>query len=126
MAKYRLIFLIHCTLGKIFLLDIKGTHIIIMIVQKACALCLKVWAPANSSKMPFRTNFNILWIVKPSSVCFIFIIIFLQGRHALVYDINTANETWEWVDLKEVSGYDFLAWTESFVPASHYFVQQQC
>lgn len=30
---------------------------------------------------------------------------FLQGRHALVYDINTANETWEWVDLKEVSLY---------------------
>lgn len=26
-----------------------------------------------------------------------------QGRHALVYDINTANETWEWVDLKEVN-----------------------
>jgi hypothetical protein len=26
----------------------------------------------------------------------------LQGLYALVYDINTANETWEWVDLKEV------------------------
>lgn len=26
----------------------------------------------------------------------------LQGRHALVYDIHTANETWEWVNLKEV------------------------
>ncbi|MED6171103.1 hypothetical protein PIB30_037580 [Stylosanthes scabra] len=26
-----------------------------------------------------------------------------DGRHALVYDINTANETWEWVDLKEES-----------------------
>lgn len=26
----------------------------------------------------------------------------IQGRHALVYDMNTANETWEWVDLKEV------------------------
>ncbi|GLT44713.1 hypothetical protein SLA2020_185970 [Shorea laevis] len=24
------------------------------------------------------------------------------GRHALVYDINTPNETWEWVDLKEI------------------------
>ncbi|KAJ1409884.1 ENT domain [Sesbania bispinosa] len=24
-----------------------------------------------------------------------------EGRHALVYDINKANETWEWVDLKE-------------------------
>ncbi|KAF8113482.1 hypothetical protein N665_0050s0130 [Sinapis alba] len=26
----------------------------------------------------------------------------VEGRHALVYDINTANETWEWVDLKEI------------------------
>ncbi|XP_030926273.1 protein EMSY-LIKE 3-like isoform X1 [Quercus lobata] len=29
-----------------------------------------------------------------------------EGRHALVYDINTANETWEWVDLKEISPKD--------------------
>ncbi|XVF07344.1 hypothetical protein REPUB_Repub06bG0130500 [Reevesia pubescens] len=29
-----------------------------------------------------------------------------EGRHALVYDINTANETWEWVDLKEISPND--------------------
>lgn len=27
---------------------------------------------------------------------------FFQGQHALVYDINTARETWEWVDIKEV------------------------
>nr|GMC79409.1 protein EMSY-LIKE 3-like isoform X1 [Ipomoea batatas]GMC84348.1 protein EMSY-LIKE 3-like isoform X1 [Ipomoea batatas]GMC90291.1 protein EMSY-LIKE 3-like isoform X1 [Ipomoea batatas] len=26
----------------------------------------------------------------------------VDGRHALVYDVNTPNETWEWVDLKEV------------------------
>ena len=26
----------------------------------------------------------------------------VDGRHALVYDMNTPNETWEWVDLKEV------------------------
>ncbi|XVE75709.1 hypothetical protein DITRI_Ditri12bG0114400 [Diplodiscus trichospermus] len=32
-----------------------------------------------------------------------------SGRHALVYDINTANETWEWVDLKEISP-DDLRW----------------
>ncbi|KAL0837892.1 hypothetical protein Bca101_089782 [Brassica carinata] len=25
-----------------------------------------------------------------------------EGRHALVYDIHAANETWEWVDLKEI------------------------
>lgn len=29
-------------------------------------------------------------------------LIFFQGQHALVYDINTARETWEWVDIKEV------------------------
>ncbi|KAM7512296.1 hypothetical protein LguiB_011171 [Lonicera macranthoides] len=27
----------------------------------------------------------------------------VEGRHALVYDIGTANETWEWVDLQEDS-----------------------
>lgn len=27
---------------------------------------------------------------------------FYQGRHALVYDMNTENETWEWVNLNEV------------------------
>ncbi|KAH0936821.1 hypothetical protein HID58_004282 [Brassica napus] len=26
-----------------------------------------------------------------------------EGRHALVYDMNTLNETWEWVNLKEIS-----------------------
>ncbi|KAF3539964.1 hypothetical protein F2Q69_00018732 [Brassica cretica] len=26
-----------------------------------------------------------------------------EGRHALVYDMNTVNETWEWVNLKEIS-----------------------
>ncbi|ONK68663.1 uncharacterized protein A4U43_C05F14600 [Asparagus officinalis] len=30
----------------------------------------------------------------------------LEGRHALVYDINTTNETWEWVNLKEISPED--------------------
>ncbi|XP_068490232.1 protein EMSY-LIKE 3 isoform X3 [Phaseolus vulgaris] len=29
-----------------------------------------------------------------------------EGRHALVYDMNSANETWEWVDLKEISPED--------------------
>ncbi|KAH1261884.1 Protein EMSY-LIKE 3 [Glycine max] len=29
-----------------------------------------------------------------------------DGRHALVYDINKVNETWEWVDLKEISPED--------------------
>ncbi|XP_019428770.1 PREDICTED: protein EMSY-LIKE 3-like isoform X1 [Lupinus angustifolius] len=26
----------------------------------------------------------------------------VEGRHALVYDINSADETWEWVNLKEI------------------------
>ncbi|MBA0867201.1 hypothetical protein Goshw_028155, partial [Gossypium schwendimanii] len=30
----------------------------------------------------------------------------VEGRHALVYDINTADETWEWVNLKEISSED--------------------
>ncbi|XP_060208155.1 protein EMSY-LIKE 3-like isoform X6 [Lycium barbarum] len=30
----------------------------------------------------------------------------VDGRHALVYDINTPNETWEWVDLKEIRSVD--------------------
>ncbi|CAH9118239.1 unnamed protein product [Cuscuta europaea] len=30
----------------------------------------------------------------------------VQGLHALVYDIGTANETWEWVNLSEISPED--------------------
>ncbi|KAJ0028674.1 hypothetical protein Pint_36448 [Pistacia integerrima] len=30
----------------------------------------------------------------------------VEGRHALVYDIQTTNETWEWVNLKEISHED--------------------
>ncbi|KAF5937182.1 hypothetical protein HYC85_024688 [Camellia sinensis] len=30
----------------------------------------------------------------------------VEGRHALVYDISTADETWEWVNLKEISPED--------------------
>ncbi|WZZ42295.1 hypothetical protein YC2023_038554 [Brassica napus] len=33
------------------------------------------------------------------------------GRHALVYDINAINETWEWVDLKEIPPED-IRWDE--------------
>lgn len=28
---------------------------------------------------------------------------FVQGMHALVYDMGTSQETWEWVNLKEVN-----------------------
>ncbi|XP_057988834.1 protein EMSY-LIKE 3 isoform X2 [Hevea brasiliensis] len=30
----------------------------------------------------------------------------VEGRHALVYDINSADETWEWVNLKEITPED--------------------
>ncbi|KAH9774670.1 protein EMSY-LIKE 3 [Citrus sinensis] len=30
----------------------------------------------------------------------------VEGRHALVYDIGTVNETWEWVNLSEISPED--------------------
>ncbi|CAH1439131.1 unnamed protein product [Lactuca virosa] len=30
----------------------------------------------------------------------------IEGRHALVYDIHTASETWEWVNLAEISAED--------------------
>ncbi|XP_030963046.1 protein EMSY-LIKE 3-like isoform X1 [Quercus lobata] len=30
----------------------------------------------------------------------------VEGRHALVYDIGSANETWEWVNLSEISPED--------------------
>ncbi|CAA7409494.1 unnamed protein product [Spirodela intermedia] len=33
----------------------------------------------------------------------------IEGLHALVYDINTKDETWEWVNLKEISPED-LHW----------------
>uniref|UniRef100_A0A2P2LJZ3 Protein EMSY-LIKE 3 isoform X1 n=1 Tax=Rhizophora mucronata TaxID=61149 RepID=A0A2P2LJZ3_RHIMU len=41
----------------------------------------------------------------------------IEGRHALVYDMNTANETWEWVDLKEISPED-IRW-DSEDPGIH-------
>ncbi|XP_028777616.1 protein EMSY-LIKE 1 isoform X2 [Neltuma alba] len=34
-----------------------------------------------------------------------------EGRHALVYDISTPSETWEWVNLKEISPED-IRWDE--------------
>ncbi|KAL3815038.1 hypothetical protein ACJIZ3_016306 [Penstemon smallii] len=33
----------------------------------------------------------------------------VEGRHALVYDINTTDETWEWVNLSEISP-DDIQW----------------
>ncbi|KAJ9184696.1 hypothetical protein P3X46_004398 [Hevea brasiliensis] len=42
----------------------------------------------------------------------------VEGRHALVYDISTANETWEWVNLKEISPED-IQWEGEDPGISH-------
>ncbi|KAI4341263.1 hypothetical protein MLD38_026007 [Melastoma candidum] len=41
-----------------------------------------------------------------------------SGRHALVYDIHTANETWEWVNFKEISPMD-IRWEEDLAITHH-------
>lgn len=41
-----------------------------------------------------------------------------EGRHLLVYDINTNNETWEWVNLKEISPGD-IRWEGEDPGLSH-------
>ncbi|PSR84541.1 Protein EMSY-LIKE like [Actinidia chinensis var. chinensis] len=42
----------------------------------------------------------------------------IEGRHALVYDINTVKETWEWVNLKEISPED-IRWVGDDPGISH-------
>ncbi|KAI3764793.1 hypothetical protein L2E82_14809 [Cichorium intybus] len=42
----------------------------------------------------------------------------VEGRHALVYDISTANETWEWVNLAEISPED-IQWEGEDPGISH-------
>ncbi|XP_057508970.1 protein EMSY-LIKE 3-like isoform X2 [Actinidia eriantha] len=42
----------------------------------------------------------------------------IEGRHALVYDINSANETWEWVNLKEISPED-IRWEGEDIGVPH-------
>ncbi|KAM0010342.1 putative ENT domain, protein EMSY-LIKE, plant, ENT domain-like superfamily [Helianthus debilis subsp. tardiflorus] len=39
----------------------------------------------------------------------------VEGRHALVYDMYTTNETWEWVNLAEISPED-IQWVEGEDP----------
>ncbi|KAL2942010.1 Protein EMSY-LIKE 3 [Bienertia sinuspersici] len=43
---------------------------------------------------------------------------FKDGRHALVYDMNTPNEAWEWVNLKEISPED-IRWDVEDSGVSH-------
>ncbi|KAJ7012457.1 protein EMSY-LIKE 3-like [Populus alba x Populus x berolinensis] len=42
----------------------------------------------------------------------------IEGRHALVYDMGTANETWEWVNLSEISPED-IQWVDEDPGISH-------
>lgn len=42
----------------------------------------------------------------------------VEGRHALVYDGNTPNEAWEWVNLREISPND-IRWKWEDVGVSH-------
>ncbi|KAF9680703.1 hypothetical protein SADUNF_Sadunf06G0149100 [Salix dunnii] len=42
----------------------------------------------------------------------------VEARHALVYDMNTGNETWEWVDLNEMAPED-LRWEVEDPGISH-------
>ncbi|XP_048135858.1 protein EMSY-LIKE 3-like isoform X2 [Rhodamnia argentea] len=64
----------------------------------------KVW-----TRWPDDNNFYEAVITDYNSV---------EGRHALVYDIDTANETWEWVDLKEISPSD-IRWEGNDHGISH-------
>lgn len=41
----------------------------------------------------------------------------VEGRHALVYDANTPNEAWEWVNLREISPND-IRWKQEDVGIS--------
>ncbi|TMW99745.1 protein EMSY-LIKE 3-like [Solanum pennellii] len=43
----------------------------------------------------------------------------VEGRHALVYDMGTANETWEWVNLAEISPED-IQWEGEDPGISHH------
>ncbi|KAF8041040.1 hypothetical protein BT93_B3076 [Corymbia citriodora subsp. variegata] len=58
----------------------------------------KVW-----TRWPDDNNFYEAVITDYNSV---------EGRHALVYDIDTANETWEWVDLREIPPSD-IRWARN-------------
>lgn len=60
-------------------------------------VCICFILLSKSSGLCIRCRFNVLLVIPHC----IFLIHF-QGRHALVYDIGTANETWEWVNLAEV------------------------
>lgn len=42
----------------------------------------------------------------------------IEGRHALVYDANTPNEAWEWVNLREISPND-IRWKWEDVGIAH-------
>ncbi|KAF3603020.1 hypothetical protein F2Q69_00038677, partial [Brassica cretica] len=62
------------------------------------------WPEDNNFYEAIITQYNAAEMLNNDSsfVQFIDLLYSSQGRHALVYDIHAANETWEWVDLKEI------------------------
>lgn len=74
------------------------------------------WPDDNSFYEAVITDYNPIEVY-PSVLCmwtfFLFmnflsyIYVIFQGRHALVYDIGTDSETWEWVNLSEVDTFTF-------------------
>ncbi|XP_042375462.1 protein EMSY-LIKE 3-like isoform X2 [Zingiber officinale] len=48
----------------------------------------------------------------------------VEGLHALVYDIGTLNETWEWVNLKEISSEDII-WEGDYDDPGRGFLNNQ-
>lgn len=43
----------------------------------------------------------------------------VEGRHALVYDIGSANETWEWINLSEQISPEDIQWVDEDTGISH-------
>ncbi|PON65502.1 EMSY N-terminal [Parasponia andersonii] len=43
----------------------------------------------------------------------------VEGRHALVYDMGTANETWEWINLSEQISPEDIQWVDEDTMISH-------
>ncbi|XP_011037909.1 PREDICTED: uncharacterized protein LOC105134965 isoform X2 [Populus euphratica] len=81
--------------------------------QRSTGLSSRAQAANRGSSGVFATNDLIgkkVWTRWPEDNHFYEAVITdynpVEGRHALVYDINTGDETWEWVNLKEISPED--------------------
>ncbi|XP_052312879.1 protein EMSY-LIKE 3 isoform X9 [Populus trichocarpa] len=78
--------------------------------QRSTGLSSRAQAANRGSSGVFATNDLIgkkVWTRWPEDNHFYEAVITdynpVEGRHALVYDINTGDETWEWVNLKEAN-----------------------